>query len=269
MGNIRRAGFTIIETMLFLGVSGLLVLLLVGGTAASINTQRYQDATETLKSLLQQQYSDISSVQNSRDNNWSCDATATPTTTGTTKENRGQSDCILLGKYVRLEDDKISVYKVVAYQKATATESDDIESLKSNYTLNVSAADVEKSTMEWGTKISYPSKYGGVAFGRPLNPRSIGILIVRSPDSGLVYTFTNSDGDVPADGSITSDSLDSMLVASSGTPGQGERTVCINSGGLLATNDQAVHLDSYASNTGAVQLLSNAMLAANGSGIEC
>jgi len=266
MGNIKQAGFTIIETMLFLGVSSLLIVLLIAGTGASINTQRYQDAAETFKLMLQQQYADVASVQNSRDDSWSCGASARPTNTGTVQDNRGQSKCVLLGKYVRLQDEKISIYRVVAYPRIATVQANDIDSLKANYTLNVSSDGVDMSTMEWGTKIAYPKTGGGTI---PLAVRKMGILIVRSPDSGQVYTFTNRDSDVPNDGSINSASLTSMLVAGDSIPGQGERTICINSGGMFTTDDRSVRLVTYAASSGAVELQTNVILRTNGSDYQC
>jgi type II secretory pathway pseudopilin PulG len=265
MGNNRRAGFTIIETMLFLGVSSLLIVLLLTGTGAAINTQRYQDASESLKSLLQQQYADVNSVENSRDNTWSCGTSASPSNSGSTADNRGQSKCILLGKYVRLENEKISVYKVVAYQKATTVQANDIESLKANYNLNIAKDNVDKSTMEWGTQIAHP-----VNSGVAPNPRKVGILIIRSPDSGQIYTFTNSDSDVPADGTVGSVSLANMLIAGNSLPGQGARLICIDSGGMFATNDRGVYLLTYAASSGAVELQTNAIIEDDGiSSLRC
>lgn len=266
MGNIKQAGFTIIETMLFLGVSSLLIVLLIAGTGASINVQRYQDAAESFKSLLQQQYADVSSVQNSRGNNWSCGASATPTTSGSVQDNRGQSKCVLLGKYVRLENEKVSIYRVVAYQRASTVQGNDVDSLKANYTLNISRDSVDTSTMEWGTKIAYPKSGGGTI---PLANRKMGILIVRSPDSGQVYTFTNSDSDVPSDGAANSASLAGMLVAGDSVPGQGERLICINSGGMFTTDDRSVRLVTYAASSGAVELQTNVILKANDSDYQC
>lgn len=273
MGTNKLAGFTIIETTLFLGISSFLIVALIASTGNSINIQRYNDAVETFKSVLQQQYADVASVQNSRNDNWSCGSTANPTTTGTVKDNRGQSECSLVGKYVRIEDDKLSIYRVVAYESATpatpATSANDIISLKDNYVLNVSQDDMDSSTMEWGTRISYPATQSGAPYSMPQNPRKMGILIVRSPDSGQVYTFTNSDSDVPDDGSIGSANLESMLVAGGTIPGQSSRLICVNSSGLLANNDRAINLGAFASGSSAVEMQTNDYLISEGSAYKC
>lgn len=270
MGTNKLAGFTIIETTLFLGISSFLIVALIAGTGNSINIQRYNDAVETFKSVLQQQYSDVANVQNSRNDNWSCGSTATPTTTSSAKENRGQSSCTLVGKYMRLEDDKISIYRVIGYEKSTATPSaNDVLSLKNNYLLNVSRDDVDNSTMEWGTRIAYPATQNGAPFPKPQNPRKMGILIARSPDSGQVYTFTNSDSDVPDDLSISSASLASMLVAGNSIPGQGSTLICVNSNGLLANNNRAVYLGAFASSSSAIEMQTNDYLASQSQVNRC
>ena len=43
-------GFTVIETMLFLGVAGALTMGVLVGSGASINQQRYRDSVNSLKS---------------------------------------------------------------------------------------------------------------------------------------------------------------------------------------------------------------------------
>jgi type II secretory pathway pseudopilin PulG len=270
MGVRTLAGFTIIETMLFLGISSALVVTLIASTGASLNVQRYNDAVETFKSVLQQQYADLSNVQNSRDNNWSCGSTAVPSTTGTTSQNRGQSKCILIGKYMRIEDNKMSVYPVIGYQKDTQSiQSNDILSLKNNYVLNVSRVNVDQTTLEWGTQIAYPVTDGGSPYYKPANPRKMSILFVRSPDSGQIYTLTDSDASVPDDANISSASLASMLVNGTGIPGQGSRLVCIDSGGLLNNGNRGIRIRSFAAASSAIETVSNEFLAANGDPLRC
>jgi type II secretory pathway pseudopilin PulG len=74
MGTTYEAGFTILETMLFLAITGLLIAAMLFGVGTSINTQRYRDSVTSLKSFLQSQYSDIENVQNDRGDNWKCNA---------------------------------------------------------------------------------------------------------------------------------------------------------------------------------------------------
>jgi type II secretory pathway pseudopilin PulG len=269
MGNLKQAGFTIIETTLFLGISSFLIVTLIAGTGNSVNVQRYNDAVQTLKSTIQRQYGDLSSVQNSRDDNWSCGTNAAPIQTGTIKQNRGQSNCLLLGKYVRLEDDKIDIYTVTGYQKANTSLTDDVSLLKANYQLNISADTIESSTLEWGTKISNPKVMNNAPNPLPQNPRKVGILVVRSPDSGQIYTFTNSDNNVPAKAGVGSVSLANMLVTGDSIPGQGQRVLCVNSGGLQANDGQAIVISQFATSASSVEMQTNDYMAKSGSGIRC
>src|SRR5690606_23016561 len=119
MGIRSQEGFTIIETTLFLAISGLLILMIVAGTGMSLNIQRYRDAVESFKSLVQQQYADLSSVQNGRDKNWTCDTSSTVVENGSDDTLRGQSDCFIVGKYLRIEGGSVSIYTVLATQKGT------------------------------------------------------------------------------------------------------------------------------------------------------
>jgi len=275
MGNRKLAGFTIIETTLFLGISSFLIVALIASTGNSVNQQRYNDAVQTFKATLQQQYADVASVENSRNNNWSCGSTATPVTTGPTSDNRGQSKCILMGKYVRLEDNKISIYKVVGYQQSTAPQANDILSLKNNYRMNVVRDNFEQTTLEWGTKISYPRTQSGaslVPYPKPQNPRKLGLFVVRSPDSGQIYTFSNSDTDVPDDANINSTTFSNVIVAGGFSPGeaQGARWLCINSDGLLVNNDStAIQINAFASSASAIETQTNEYMKTSVLGFRC
>ena len=202
MGNKSTSGFTIIESVLFLAISGVLVVTLFAGTGVSINIQRYRDAVETFKSLLQDQYSGLASVKNARPDTWSCDENA-KTEEGNNAIPRGQSDCLLVGRYVTVVGGKISAFTVTAREKTNPpqTATTDIDKLSTEYELSVSTVDSEVSEMEWGTSIAWPTTGSEGQTGD--EQRSIAILFIRSPESGKIYTFTSNDvADEP-----TSDSL--------------------------------------------------------------
>ena len=62
MGAFRK-GFTIIEVMLFLALSGLLLVGLLGGLGGNIARQRYNDAVQDVVNMLRDQYSFVSDTQ--------------------------------------------------------------------------------------------------------------------------------------------------------------------------------------------------------------
>ncbi len=278
MGTHKLAGFTIIETVLFFAISSLLVISLVSATGASLNNQRYKDASETFKSVLQQQYADLISVQNARDNDWYCGSDALPSDDNPSiQEDRGQSECTLIGKYIRIENSDMAIYSVIGFGDEPALVTDDISTLRNNYKLNVSTAEFVESNLEWGTQIAWPKRLAsntpnviGPANPTPASPRKLGILIVRSPSSGQIYTFsTGLDSEIPDTDSINPDTFSDMLQpGTSGTGRQGEQLICIDSKGLFINSDQAVYLNKFASSSTAVEARSNSFMLKTG-GPQC
>lgn len=272
MGKRASLGFTIIETVLFLGVTGLLVMGVLIGVGTNVNVQRYRDATETFKSTIQSQYADVLNVQNGRSQEFACNSAAgiIDTPTG---ELPGQSDCMVIGKYVRIEQSTIESYTVLARERFGVTPSDtqDITMLREAYTINISRAEVTTKTMEWGTEIARPI-VGGVTNNR--TPHTLGLLIVRSPDSGQVYTFASND--IPTaqeiedlDVSAPPAFIASMIIAGNTTPGQAEQTLCIESSGLFDNGQMALLIAPFASSSSAIELVSNDTLEARGSEASC
>lgn len=257
MGTSSR-GFTIIETMLFLAISGLLILAMVATTGASINIQRYRDAVETFKALIQDQYSALTSVENDRDSKWTCTADASTQADGV--ELRGQSECRMLGRLMTVSGSDIRLYSVLGRPTSgsDATTRDDVEQLRDEYVLNVSSVVENKQAMEWGTRIAWSDPAaGGPDAKEPRTPRELSILFIRSPSSGQIYTFTSDS--VPDEPSPNS--LRDMLVATETVPGRKFRTICIDSDGVLVTDDQSIYLNSYATGPSSVESQSNGIIA--------
>lgn len=265
MGTHKTSGFTIIETMLVLAITGALVAGLFVGIGTSINAQRYRDAVETFKLVLQTQYAELTSVINSRDDNWVCDAQAATEASGV--EVRGQSDCILIGRLVTVNQRDISIYTILGREQSTPDIDDnDIERLRTNYALNVSNVDVERTTLEWGTQIAWPREGTGArGNGTPTTPRSLSVLFVRSPDSGQVYTFTNDDAPEEVAGTY----LQSMLVEGDTVPGQAERIVCINSDGFFVGDDRSVVMSRFGTVPSAIETSTNDIIASENKDTRC
>lgn len=256
MGTQKTRGFTIIETLLFLAISGVLVIAMLAGVGVTIQIQRYRDAVETFKTLLQDQYSELASVKNEeRTAAWSCGSQAETVEGGTGAKERGQSDCVILGRYMAIVGADITMYNVVGYPSGLTTTGTDIDKLRANYVLNISTMTKEEETLEWGAEIAWPKTGGGSQ--SPQTPRSVSFLFIRSPDSGQIYTFTdNTAFETP-----TPSSLRDMVVAGISIPGQSERTLCIDSGGALANADSSVFVSAYATGPSSVETRSNAFIA--------
>jgi type II secretory pathway pseudopilin PulG len=256
MGTQNTRGFTIIETLLFLAISGVLVVAMLTGVGVTIQIQRYRDAVETFKTLLQDQYSELASVENEeRTAAWSCSSQAEITEGGTGAKERGQSDCVILGRYVAIVGNDVTMYHVVGYPSGSTTTGTDIAKLRANYVLNISTMTKEETTLEWGTEIAWPESGGGSQ--SPQTPRSVSFLFVRSPDSGQVYTFTdNTAFETP-----TPSSLRNMVVSGATVPGQGDRTLCIDSGGTLTDADSSIYISAYATGPSSIEARSNAFIA--------
>lgn len=112
--NSMKKGFTIIETMLVLSVTGLLSVGIMVGWSVNINRQRYDDSVNTFKSDIQQIFSDVENPTNQNDRKIACTSNTRSLslseggTGGHAGTSRGTSDCILLGKFVVFEGNTLT-----------------------------------------------------------------------------------------------------------------------------------------------------------------
>ncbi len=184
MGMIRHTGgFTIIETMLFLAITAALAVGILVGTGSSINQQRYQDAVNSLKSYMQDQFSRVATVTNDRTGDLSCD-NAAQVSQGSSGQYRGTSDCLLLGRLVTVDSSgqNLSATNIVGYRPAGAQQTNDLAELQS-YSYGFSPVDADKQQVGWGATIVQPKK---------TSPQAASVLIVRSPLSGRILSFTST-----------------------------------------------------------------------------
>jgi Tfp pilus assembly protein FimT len=234
----KKDGFTIIEVMLFLGVTGLLAIGILVGSGVAIGQQRYRDSVNSLKSFIQQQYNETTNVVNDRDAAWACNA-STAITEGSNGigEPRGTSDCVLMGRLVTINElgTSVTASNVVGHRNTgSTTDNSDIAELVNNYQLGISPIDQQQVEVSWGAQVVKPET---------TVPMPVSILIIRSPLSGSVMTFT-------ADGVKTN--LKEMIVAANLSQA---KDLCVNAdAGSFVGRRMEVQISPYASNQGAIQI---------------
>jgi len=278
MGIHFKQGFTIIETMMVLAVTGVLVVSLLVGVGSSINAQRYKDSVTSFAATLQSQYAQVDNVTNVREGKGTCGQTVTPVDNASGVAP-GQSDCVLMGRYVSVVNDKITTASVLGYKASNSVATNDITDVTTNYTLGISTNSITESNLEWGASIAWPVIKAGIA-GEDNPPtavipappqRAIGILIIRSPISGTSYTFTTNS--VPDIANISSTSLTNMMVATATVPGQMQRFICIDpapgSTRIDVAEKYAVMIGQSASEASAVEVRSDAITASLGGRSVC
>lgn len=247
MDTRNKQGFTIIETMLFLGVSAMLTVGILASSGYAINQQRYLDSVNSFRSVLQSQFSEVSNVRNDRTDEWQCNSVGEVAPGGgPSSAPRGASECVILGRYIRSYDDdsgndgkSLNVYTVVGRKKAVVVPAnDDIEAF-SNYHITITETIKDIEPLEWGAETRVP----GAA-----NESLFSMLIVRSPLTGGVRTY------IPEPGTKITDANVSTIIAESNIR---SLQVCIDSpGDFIPGGFRAVRIVENATNQSGVETIS-------------
>jgi type II secretory pathway pseudopilin PulG len=238
MGIKTETGFTIIETMLFLAVTGLLAGAILVGSGVAISQQRYRDSVNSLKSYVQQQYSEVTNVTNGRDKSWTCDGVGNVAQSNPAAgQARGTSDCVVLGRYITVDatGTQLAASNVVGFRKVNAVDAtSDIAEIMTNYQLGISPIDKDTSEVSWGAQIVKQ---------KTTTPMPLSVLIIRSPLSGSIMTFV-------ADGVQASISG----LVSVGNMSQ-RKDLCVNAEpGSFVGRRLEVQIDAFATNQGAIEV---------------
>lgn len=182
-------GFTITEVMLFLAISGLLLVGALAGVSANINNTRFNDAVRSTTSFLQGQYDEVSTGRNDRNPNLSCDSALNINTT--TPRPVGMTNCVVLGRFLKFEDSTVTSRYIVAYSTVSFTKlpQDDAAALADP---RVSIAVANDQTFAGSFGIPWEIEFTGAKIpAQPIPVTVLGLAIVRSPVSGniMYYAF--------------------------------------------------------------------------------
>lgn len=239
MGAQKQHGFTIIEVMLFLGISAVLAVALLAGWSTMLNTQRYRDSNKTLQSFIQQQYNLVYNVENGRSGDFSCDEADGVQPENINGVDRGQTDCVLMGRYIHIDrGTDLEVFPIIGFEPSdppTTNDSESIEAHEPKIANNVLGLTESELNIPWGATVV---NSGG-------NPQSAVIAIVRSPLTGTVHTYVDFTA---AD--VTPDLFGDDDLASSSN--ETELVLCLDAGAPLSGGQMGVVVQARAAAQSAI-----------------
>lgn len=249
--NTNQGGFTLIETMLFLGITAAMAMSIFIGSSTTISAQRYRDSVISLQTFLQQQYSEVSNVVNDRSTDWTCDITNGVTNTGTTY--RGQSDCVILGRIITIDASNKKELKVNGIVGIIPTSDlssigDDKVFLKNispgvfGYGTYISNTSPQTYNLSWETSLM---DHTGNDFG------GFTIMILRSPLTGIIRTFINVSESLETNSRIQDRLLDLTLSQSASLK------LCVYPDGLISGTPMGVNIVAGATSASGVQFISD------------
>lgn len=228
--HFRRGqqGYTIIEVMLFFGVTGALMLGVLGSASVGVNTQRYNDAVNTFTAIIQQEFTNVTNVMNTKSVENMCGA-------GDDSElPRGISNCSIIGRLMTVDENGAIVRSnLVGEDQGDVLEDDTELEIVRKYEPKIDQASKESDSMSWGTKLER---------GDPPVTTTASILMIRSPRSGNVYSYIINGAVISND-----TQLRDQLNALSATTNASEQYLCIDRSGWVATPARAVRLAPFAS----------------------
>lgn len=236
MNTARTGGFTVVEVVLFLAISGLMMIGILAGTGVAINAQRYRDSVNSLVSYMQGIYDRTANTQNNRSDSFDCDGAAQSiNATGPgAGETVGATECFILGRLIDVSEGgkKISSRPVYAGSAVVGAVSDSEAIKNSKIFINDTAESPEVYEPEWGTRLT--------AAGSDTALDGLRILIVRSPTSGGIRTFV----------ATSAGSVESIVDDANRT----DVTVCVHSDGLASFARQGLLIAKDASGTAGIKL---------------
>lgn len=203
-----KVGFTLIEVVLFLGVTSLLFLSVTIGVQSSIYQQRYTDTIQSFADFLGNMYSEVLNVQSSGD---------------------GKSDKAIYGKLVVFPGENgaeqvVKVYDVIGNAgDGGGLGNDDTLALLKKLDVGIETGVTDEYKPKWGARIQKIGEYVDY---------SGSVLIVRDPKSGTVQTYVSNS-------IYNGEEVSGMFANSLGNFGIVEVDFCINPDGNVANDRRA------------------------------
>ena len=211
-----RRGFTIIEVVLFLAITGLMMAGILTAVGAGVNGKRYSEAVDSFHDFLISQYDKTNNVANSHEGNVTCRGDALPV---------GTSVCSVIGRLVTSSDGQ-SIVSTPLYASAdvTSLDSDSFESpaqLLKDLNIYTSTEDPgdDQYQLRWQTEIRSQN-------GADIQPFTL--MIVRLPYAKGSINYISER----AVGSLDSQNVDEFIDQVTAPTSFEQLALCVEPNGL-------------------------------------
>lgn len=203
MGSKFSSGFTIIELMLFLAITGLLIAGILVSAATSLDDQHYRDGVESTRNQISAQFAKVYSLTNGdmAGDSENIDPCQVLEGNDSAIVQRGASNCLYVGRLIQItpgeNSSTLRVSPVVAkptaanpsriysnQQTAGGYANESVNTLTQRYRIARYDANPELITnkeLEWGLAAVVP--------GTVRDQAEVAILVLRSPIDGTVQTY--------------------------------------------------------------------------------
>ncbi len=227
----NSAGFTIIEVMLFLAVSGALAVGVLATATAGINNQRYTDAVNSFKALVQDEFINTTRVVNTRQDSVVCgDAESRPV---------GATECVIMGRLLSVDSEgNITQSNLIGTppNDDPVLGSSDIEDIK-KYSPHIDSTQQTTDTMKWGTTIQ-----------RRAAKQPVSVVVFRAPVSGNILAFVKT-GVITSDRELNEGFINSTSEFKNDTP----KYICIDPSGWTIAQTQVIVIPAYAASPSVIE----------------
>lgn len=246
--KIKRAevGYTIVEVMLFFGVTGALMLGILGTATLGVNAQRYNDAVNTFAAIVQQEFTNATNVVNTESIDSLCDGTTNAT------QPRGVSSCVIMGRLMTIDSTgKIERSNIIGKEDTSAVLSSTASELDValSYRPTIDTQSKEVNEMNWDTNIEKSTFPGG---------SNVSFIVLRSPRSGNLYSYVIHDPASPIsnNGALVS-AFENLKNDPNGPQNAKDQYMCIDRSGWVLTPTRVVKIAPYTSGPSGVSTVEN------------
>lgn len=247
--HIRKSdGFTVIEVLLFLAITGLMFATMIVSVTTALNNQRYNDSVRSLQSKVQEQYAALLSIENDGTEDRCSGAV------------RGRGDCFIVGRLMTFGGDSSVAIRQLAvrYGSEIPLASDEITVLAGEGMQYIDLGAVDDYSLEWGSEVKKPEGNRTQA-ARPND--SLSILLVRSPFSGSIYTFS---GNAITSSSPSNENIKSLI----NNENYNKNTaLCVSYWGIGGGDDRYVYIKKNASAASYIETHTDASV--DSTGVMC
>lgn len=193
----RQAGYTIVEVILFLALTGLLIMAVLLGFNGAINNNRKTDTTRSFESAIETIYSGVRSGEATRPT----DAAGKSVCVSQAAFPGASNECLVIGKLLKITNSRtVDVYNVVSNVQPDNGCTNTGAEVLSCYHPRVLAMDTvsDRIVPQWQASIGQVT-FQNISNGVYLSDVNI-IAFLRHPSSELVYVVPYRDNSVPTSG---------------------------------------------------------------------